>query len=73
MQALQIREFLASVTPALSLHFIKISLHFPFCRENTGSNCAPRLRTLKVGGRRAASHMLSTFGLSQYLWLVSMP
>jgi hypothetical protein len=26
MQALQIREFLASVTPALSLHFIKISL-----------------------------------------------
>jgi hypothetical protein len=26
MQALQIREFLASVTPALSLHFIRISL-----------------------------------------------
>jgi hypothetical protein len=33
VQALQIREFLASITPALSLHFIKISLQIPNCRE----------------------------------------
>ena len=33
MQALQIREFLPSVTPALSLHFIKFSLQIANCRE----------------------------------------
>jgi len=33
MQAPQIREFLANVTPALSLHFIKISLQIANCRE----------------------------------------
>ena len=55
MQALQIREFLASVTPALSLHFIKISLQIANCREQVPffnyQQAAGRLPHLWVGNR----------------------